>query len=98
METPDLLEPSRAVRSDALQAKPGSGDGKIVANNGQMARRFRELTGRPKMQNGDFRPFGALSRRPERCVASKARQRRREDRRQQRPNGAAVGGQRLFAV
>ncbi len=23
------------------------------------------------MQNGDFRPFGAVSRRPERCVAAK---------------------------
>jgi hypothetical protein len=30
--------PCLAVRSDALQAKPGSGDGKIVANSGQMAR------------------------------------------------------------
>ena len=31
----------------------------------------RELTGRSKARNGDFRPFGAVSRRPERCVAAK---------------------------
>ena len=50
------------------------------------------------MPNGDFRPFGAESRCPERCVVCKARQRRRENRWQSGqtgPLGAASGNSQL---
>jgi hypothetical protein len=66
----------------------------ILSTASPWATKPRELTGRSKTRNGDDRPSGPVSWRLERAFSARAWQRRRKDRRQQRPNRAACGGAR----
>jgi hypothetical protein len=58
----------------------------------------RELTGRSKTPNGDGRPSAPIILRSGVTCSAEAQQRRQQDRRQQRPNRAAVRGERLVCV